>query len=85
MIVVAGTGRARQAFERLGQIREHLTALQDIAADLEDPSLSMSVRSAMTVNTNALKRVNELLQSLKATDPAGEDLDSQHAGGARRS
>jgi hypothetical protein len=85
MIVMAGSTRARQAFEQLGQIREHLTALQDIAADLEDPSLSMSVRNAMSVNTNALYRVNEILQSLKATDPADEDLDSQHAGGARRS
>lgn len=73
----------RRAFQTLGEIRERLTDLQSLAADLEDPQLSMSVRNAMLVNTDAIERVNALLQAIKRTDALDADQDSQHVEGAR--
>jgi hypothetical protein len=69
----------QRAFELHGQIRERLTQLQSLAADLEDPQLSMAVRGAMTANTAGLTRTNDLLQATKPTDPLDADLDSQNA------
>jgi hypothetical protein len=67
------------AFELHGQIRERLTSLQTLAADLEDPKLSIAVRGAIVANTSGMGRLSNLLQQTNTTDPNGDDLDSQNA------
>lgn len=75
---------AHAAFEYLGQIREQLTKLQDLAADIDDDFFSSQLDFAMRANTTAMTRANTLLQLHRTTTgPADEDLDSQHVGGAR--
>lgn len=71
--------KIQRAFELHGQIRERLTALQSLAADLEDPTLSVAVRGAITANTAGIARTNELLQQEKTTDPLSASLDSLNA------
>ena len=68
------TSPVREAFERLGRVREHLTALQSLAADIEDASLSVDVRSALTVNARAMTRAEQLLRIERATGPTDVDL-----------
>lgn len=73
---------ATAAFEQLGLIRERLTKLQSLAADIDDTGFSTQVDFAMRANTAAMTRVQTLL-ARTTTEPAGADLDSQHAGGLR--
>jgi hypothetical protein len=82
--VSAVSTRTRQAYEELGLIREHLTGLHGIAAQIEDPALILHARGALHMNTLALQRVNLLLQSdLKSEGGAGSDLDGQSADASR--
>lgn len=71
-----------RAFELHGQIRERLTALQNLAADLEDQALSVAVNGALVANTSGIRRTNQLLQETKTTDALEADLESQHFEGA---
>ena len=63
-----------RAFELHGQIREKLTALQNVAADLEDAQLSRSVSDAMRANTAGIARAHLLLETEKATALLDADI-----------
>jgi hypothetical protein len=67
-----------KAFEHLGQIREHLTAIQNVAGDIDDTQLSRALDGALRANTVAMSRTAQLLNQARATGPHDADLDSHH-------
>lgn len=71
---LAGRTAIAHAFEHLGRIRERYTELQSLAADIEDDDLSRHLVRAMTVNTLAIRRANDLLQLEKTTGLHDADL-----------
>lgn len=79
-----GISAIQEAWELLGRGRELITKLENLAADIEDPALSLSIRNARLANTGAMTRAKTLLDLERTTTGALDaDLDSQHVEGAR--
>ena len=69
-----------QAFEILGEIREHLDDLQVVAADLDSSPFSVDVNTLRRWNTSAIERITRLrMIERETTGLRDEDLDSHHA------
>lgn len=77
------TATLTRAIERLGIMRENLTALQGMAADLEDAEFSQLIRGLMHSNTAAMERLTDLRKEDDEGarhDFAGQSADTLRGG-----